>query len=117
GLPLENLPDGPFVASARTFLGERRLAVTEGHLRVLLTLRRDRDVVEAGEALLATHPLRESVWETVILALYRSGRQADALARYRACRGLLLDELGVEPMPSLQLLERQILNHDRVLVP
>jgi len=117
GPPLENLPDGPFVASARTFLEERRLAVTEDHLRVLLTLRRDRDVVEAGEALLATHPLRESVWETVILALYRSGRQADALARYRACRALLLDELGVEPMPSLQVLERQILNHDRMLVP
>ena len=57
------------------------------------------------------------MWETVILALYRSGRQADALARYRACRNLLLDELGVEPMPGLQMLERQILNHDQVLVP
>ena len=117
GPPLENLPDGPFVASARSFLDERRLGVTEDHLRLLLKLRRDREVIEIGESLLTTHPLRESVWETVILALYRSGRQADALARYRACRELLLDELGVEPMPSLQMLERQILNHDRVLVP
>ena len=115
--PLENLPDGPFVASARTFLDERRLGVTEDRLRLLLKLGRDREVIEVGEDLLATHPLRESVWETVILALYRSGRQADALARYRACRELLLDELGVEPMPGLQMLERQILNHDRVLVP
>ena len=117
GPPLENLPDGPFVASARSFLDERRLGVTEDRLRLLLKLRRDRDVIEIGETLLTTHPLRESVWETVILALYRSGRQADALARYRACRELLLDELGVEPMPGLQMLERQILNHDRVLVP
>ena len=117
GPPLENLPDGPFVASARSFLDERRLGVTEDRLRLLLELRRDREAIEIGESLLTTHPLRESVWETVILALYRSGRQADALARYRACRELLLDELGVEPMPSLQMLERQILNHDRVLVP
>ena len=117
GPPLENLADGPFVASARSFLDERRLGVTEDRLRLLLELRRDREVIEIGEGLLTTHPLRESVWETVILALYRSGRQADALARYRACRDLLLDELGVEPMPSLQMLERQILNHDRVLVP
>lgn len=117
GPPLENLPDEPFVESARTFLDERRLGVTEDRLRLLLKLGRDREVIEVGEGLLATHPLRESVWETVILALYRSGRQADALARYRACRELLLDELGVEPMPGLQLLERQILNHDRKLVP
>ena len=117
GPPLENLPDGPFVASARTFLDERRLGVTEDRLRLLLKLRRDREVIEVGEGLLATHPLRESVWETVILALYRSGRQADALAHYRACRELLLDELGVEPMPGLQMLEQQILNHDRMLVP
>ena len=117
GPPLENLPDGPFVESARTFLDERRLGVTEDRLRLLLTLRRDREVIEVGEDLLATHPLRESVWETVILALYRSGRQADALAHYRACRELLLDELGVEPMPGLQMLEQQILNHDRLLVP
>jgi DNA-binding SARP family transcriptional activator len=117
GPPLENLPDGPFVASARTFLDERRLGVTEDRLRLLLTLRRDREVIEVGEELLTTHPLRESVWETVILALYRSGRQADALAHYRACRELLLDELGVEPMPGLQMLEQQILNHDRMLVP
>ena len=117
GPALENLADGPFVASARSFLDERRLGVTEDRLRLLLELRRDREVIEIGEGLLTTHPLRESVWETVILALYRSGRQADALARYRACRDLLLDELGVEPMPSLQMLERQILNHDRVLVP
>lgn len=117
GPPLENLADGPFVASARTFLTERRLGVTEDRLRLLLKLRRDREVIEEGEALLASHPLRESVWEVVVLALYRSGRQADALARYRSCRELLLDELGVEPMPGLQQLERQILNHDRVLVP
>ena len=117
GPPLEDLSEGSFVASARTFLEERRLGVTEDRLRLLLKLGRDREVIEVGEGLLVLEPLRESVWETVILALYRSGRQADALARCRACRELLLEELGVEPMPSLQMLERQILNHDRVLVP
>lgn len=117
GPPLEDLGDSPFVDSARTFLTERRLGVTEDRLRLLLKLGRDREVIEAGEVLLASHPLRESVWEAVVLALYRSGRQADALARYRDCRNLLLDELGVEPMPGLQMLERQILNHDQVLVP
>jgi pSer/pThr/pTyr-binding forkhead associated (FHA) protein len=52
-----------------------------------------------------------------MLGLYRSGRQAEALAQYRRCRSLLLDELGVEPMPRLRRLEQQMLNHDATLMP
>jgi hypothetical protein len=86
-------------------------------MRLLLDLGRDREVIETCEATLASHPLRESLWEKLILALYRSGRQADALAKYRACRRVLLEELGVEPMPRLRTLEQQILNHDARLDP
>jgi len=61
---------------------------------------------------LAAHPLRERPWEQLMLALYRSGRQAEALAAYRRVRALLRDELGVEPNPALRTLERRILNQD-----
>jgi DNA-binding SARP family transcriptional activator len=117
GTPLEDLGAGTFADNARTFLTERRLGVIDDRLRLLLGLRRYREVVEDAEAVVAEHPLRESVWEKLMVALYRSGRPADALARYRDCRRLLLDELGVEPMPRLRALEQQILNHDRRLDP
>lgn len=117
GPPLEDLAESPFAASARTFLEERRLGVVDDLLQLQLDLGHDRDVVEAGEQVLSAYPLREGVWEKVILALYRSGRQADALAHYRACREVLLEELGVEPMRRLQLLEQQILRQDRHLDP
>lgn len=117
GAPLEDLDSGPFADSARAFLEERRLGAVDDRLQLLLDLRRDREVVEACEEILTAHPLRESVWEKLILSLYRSGRQAESLARYRECRSTLLDELGVEPMPRLRLLEQQILNHDRRLDP
>jgi SARP family transcriptional regulator, regulator of embCAB operon len=117
GPPLEDLGAAPFAVSARTFLEERRLGAVDDELALLLELGRDREVIESCEQNLAAHPLRESLWERLILALYRSGRQADALARYRACRRILLDELGVEPTPRLQTLEHQILNQDRRLEP
>jgi SARP family transcriptional regulator, regulator of embCAB operon len=117
GVPLEDLGAGSFADSARVFLEERRLGVTDDRLQLLLDAGRHREVIQTCHAVLATASLRESVWEKLIIALYRSGRQADALAQYRACRKVLLDELGVEPMPRLRLLERQILNHDKTLDP
>jgi DNA-binding SARP family transcriptional activator len=117
GSPLDDLGPGVFADNARAFLEERRLGVIDDRLDLLLSLRRHRDVVETCETVLATSPLRESVWEKLLIGLYRSGRQADALARYRDCRAVLLDELGVEPMPQLRRLEQQILNHDRALDP
>ena len=64
------------------------------------------------EAAVADHPYQEGLWELLITALYRAGRQADALAAYQRVRARLADELGLEPGPRLQELERQILNHD-----
>lgn len=117
GPALEDLGSGTFADSARTFLEERRLGVLEDRLSLLGRLGRHQELIEGCEAVLAVHPLREAVWEKLIVALYRSGRQADALGKYRTCRELLQDELGVEPMPRLQQLEQQILNHDKRLQP
>ena len=69
------------------------------------------------EALVGEHPLRERLQGQLMLALYRSGRQADALERYREARRSLIDELGLEPGPGLQELERAILAHDPALDP
>ena len=67
------------------------------------------------EPLLTRHPLREGLRAQQLLALYRSGRQSEALAAYRRFRDLLADELGLEPSPRLKELERRILRHDRTL--
>ena len=65
--------------------------------------------------LVAEHPLREHLRAQLALALYRSGRQADALREFTATRALLVDELGVEPGPELQELQRAVLAHDPAL--
>ena len=67
------------------------------------------------EAAVAADPYQEGLWELLITALYRAGRQADALATYRRVRARLADELGLDPGPRLQQLEQQILNHDPAL--
>jgi DNA-binding SARP family transcriptional activator len=117
GPPLSDLGPGSFADSARTYLEERRQGALEDHVQVLLDLGRLPDVVRICTDFLTESPLRESMWEKLMLALYRSGRQAEALAAYRRCRSILLDELGVEPMPRLQQLEQQMLNHDATLLP
>ena len=67
------------------------------------------------EAAVATYPYQEGLWELLITALYRAGRQADALATYQRVRARLADELGLDPGPRLQQLEQQILNQDPAL--
>jgi DNA-binding SARP family transcriptional activator len=93
-------------------LDERRLAVLEDRIDADLALRRHAQVVVELETLVAQQPLRERLRGQLMLALYRSGRQADALEEYRRTREALVDELGIEPSEELQELHRAILRHD-----
>jgi DNA-binding SARP family transcriptional activator len=96
-------------------LDEDRL-VTLGHrVDADLACGRHAEVVGELRRLVAEHPLRERFWEQLVLALYRSGRQADALAAYSSVRRLLLDELGVDPGRDLRELETGILEQSETL--
>jgi predicted ATPase/DNA-binding SARP family transcriptional activator len=93
-------------------LEELRLACVEGQIDTQLEEGRHAAVVGELEALVTEHPLRERLRGQLILALYRSGRQSEALAQYRSTRRMLAEELGLEPSPELRELERMILAHD-----
>jgi DNA-binding SARP family transcriptional activator len=93
-------------------LEELRLACFEDLTEARLALGQDGDLVSELERLVEEHPMRERLRGQLMLALYRSGRQADALATYQAARRALVDELGIEPGRALQDLERAILNQD-----
>ncbi len=75
------------------------------------------EIIGELERLVADHPLRESLWVLLITALYRSGRQADALAAYQRVQHTLAEELGLDPGPELQEVERKVLHHDQDLRP
>ncbi|HEX4724034.1 MAG TPA: BTAD domain-containing putative transcriptional regulator [Pseudonocardiaceae bacterium] len=90
-------------------LHEQRLAATELRLDAELRLGRYQDVIAELAELTAKHPLREQLWAHRMLALYRAGRQAEALACYQAVRVLLADELGIDPGHQLQRLHQAIL--------
>jgi tetratricopeptide (TPR) repeat protein len=81
----------------------------------LLDLDRAVEAVAELDALVRAHPLDERLWAQLMLALYRSGRQADALGAYQQARHHLVDELGIEPGPELAELEHRVLNHDPTL--
>ena len=93
-------------------LDEGRITALMDRIDCELALGRHDDLVGELEVLLAEHPLRERLYAQQMLALYRSGRQADALRVYQRARAVLVEELGLEPSPGLQRLERGILNHD-----
>ena len=98
-------------------LEELRLVALEGRIDADLALGRDSELVAELEALVREHPLRERLRAQLMLALYRSGRQAEALEVYRQTRRLLVDELGIEPSPALHELEQAILHQDAELSP
>lgn len=112
GPALEDVPGEPFVAGEASRLDEQRLVALEDRIDADLRLGRHLALVAELEALLAQHPLRERLWALLMTALYRSGRQAEALEAYRRARVLLDAELGLEPGEDLQRLERAILRHD-----
>jgi DNA-binding SARP family transcriptional activator len=93
-------------------LEEQRVAAIEQRIDADLATGRSSELVAELESLVAEHPLREPFRAQLMLALYRAGRQAEALDSYRATRTTLLDELGIEPSPRLQQLEQAILRQD-----
>jgi predicted ATPase/DNA-binding SARP family transcriptional activator len=107
----------PFAQTAAARLDELRLQCFELHADAELRLGRHHAVVAGLEELAAAHPLREELCAHLIVALYRCGRQADALAAYRRLRATLVGELGVEPGERLRGLELAVLRHDRWLQP
>ncbi|MCS0635884.1 NB-ARC domain-containing protein [Streptomyces sp. LP05-1] len=114
GEPLASVP-GPYAETERARLVEWRLTLLETWLDMNLEAGRHAEAVSELTALTAAHPLRERLRELLMLALYRSGRQAEALAVYTDTRRLLAEELGVDPRPELARLQQRILRADEEL--
>ena len=112
GPPLADFTYEPFAQQEVARLEELRLIALEQRVDADLALGRHAQVVGELEALVRGHPLRERVRGQLMLALYRCGRQAEALAVYRDGRRLMSEELGLEPGPALRELEGKILAHD-----
>ncbi|MFF1811535.1 BTAD domain-containing putative transcriptional regulator [Streptomyces sp. NPDC058251] len=111
GEPLASLP-GPYAETQRARLEEWRLQLLESRLDMDLEQGCHAEAVSELTALTAAHPLRERLRELLMLALYRSGRQAEALAVYADTRRMLADELGVDPRAGLKELQHRILQAD-----
>ena len=109
-------PDAVFAVSERLRLAELRALGQESRTDVALTLGGGGELVADLETRLRLEPYRERSWEQLMLALYRAGRQGDALSAYRRARRRLVDDLGVEPSVSLSGLERRILDQDPTLL-
>jgi DNA-binding SARP family transcriptional activator len=112
GPVLADLGDEPFVAAESARLAELRWVAAERRAETDLALGRHTELVGELETLVRAQPFRERLWAQLIVALYRSGRQADALQTYQRLRFLLVEELGLEPSPPLRALEAAILRHD-----
>jgi YVTN family beta-propeller protein len=115
GPPLDDVAFFPFAQAEVAPLEEMRLAAVEDRIEADLAAGRGGELVGELDALVNAHPLRERLQAQRMLALYRAGRQADALAAYRAARRHLAEELGVEPGTSLRRIEQDILEHDASL--
>ena len=115
GSPLAELDSVTFVQAERSRLEEQRLEALEERITADLELGRQAALVPELEGLVREHPLRERLRGQLMLALYRSGRQAEALEVYRSGRRLLDEELGLEPGEELRRLERAILGQDASL--
>ncbi len=115
GSPLADFAYESFAQGEIARLEELRLAALEDQVEADLVLGRAAEVISQLESLVAAHPLREQPRGQLMLALYRTGRQAEALEVYRQGRRLLDEELGLEPGEALQQLERAILQHDPAL--
>jgi predicted ATPase/DNA-binding SARP family transcriptional activator len=110
GPPLSDFAYEPFAQGEIARLDEARLVALEDRVDAELELGEHASLVGELEALVLTHPLRERMHGQLMLALYRAGRQADALEAYQRARTYLADELGLEPGPALRDLQSQILD-------
>ena len=117
GPALADLDEEHFARLEAARLDELRVTALEEWVDTELELGRHTALVGELEPLVATHPLRERLRGQLMLALYRCGRQAEALEVYRAARLALADELGLDPSPDLQELERRVLRQDPSLAP
>jgi predicted ATPase/DNA-binding SARP family transcriptional activator/tetratricopeptide (TPR) repeat protein len=115
GPALADFADQPFAAAAVQRLAEERLVALEDRAEARLALGEHGVLVGELEALVDEHPLRERLRALHLRALYRAGRQGEALAAYAALRGRLVEELGVEPGPELAALHQAILVRDPAL--
>jgi predicted ATPase/DNA-binding SARP family transcriptional activator len=117
GAPLVEVADTDMGRVEAARLEEARLGAEEDRADALLAVGRHADVVGELEALVRAQPFRERRWGQLMLALYRSGRQAEALGAYQEARRALVEELGLEPSPHLGRLEAAILAQDPALSP
>jgi DNA-binding SARP family transcriptional activator/pimeloyl-ACP methyl ester carboxylesterase len=115
GPALADLDTAPFARAEAGRLEEERLAALESRAEALLNCGRHRDLIAELETLTAAHPLRERFWLQRMLALYRAGRQADALRAYRDLRAVLIADLAIEPGPEVRDLHARILRQDPAL--
>lgn len=115
GPPLADLTYEPFAQAAIARLEELRLTAIEERIDADLALGRHAELVAELDGLVAEHPLREGLRRQQMLALYRAGRQGEALGAYREARARLVGELGIEPGPELRRLEQEILAQDSSL--
>jgi DNA-binding SARP family transcriptional activator len=115
GRPLADLSSEPFASGDIARLDEARVAAIEERIEIELALGRHRELVPELEALAADYPLREQIYAALMTALYRCGRQAEALRTFQAARTTLGDELGLDPGPELRRLEQEILRQDSAL--
>ena len=112
GEPLAEFADAGFAEAERAHLDELTLVAVEARAGADLMLGRHGELAGELEALCRQHPMRERLWELHILALYRAGRQAEALGAYTEVRDRLVDELGIDPGPALRELQTRILAQD-----
>ncbi|HYL39930.1 MAG TPA: BTAD domain-containing putative transcriptional regulator, partial [Candidatus Binatus sp.] len=117
GSPLSDLATEPFAEGESSRLEELRLAALGSRIDAELLLGRHAELVPELESLVRRNPLNERLCAQLMVALYRSGRQARALEVYQTTRRFLVDELGIEPGENLERLQRAILRHDRELEP
>jgi DNA-binding SARP family transcriptional activator/pimeloyl-ACP methyl ester carboxylesterase len=115
GEPFTGVAQHTGLVNERARLTEEYLSALEGNFGANLAIGRHREVVGDLERLVDQHPFRERLWGYLMTALYRSGRQADALATYQRARRILLEELGLQPGGELRRIEEAILRQDDIL--